>query len=139
MFEQLEDDFFDQVYSKRASSKPEVGAHNIVELAIIPWPIERIAEHTDIAFFTHKEDGVVFDSAVIGYEGRECFLLTSQRASYMKPEVTIQCSSLVDVAIRQGIVGFVLGELGLEVGDLLWLHDDLPLPLDKPKIPSPMG
>jgi len=130
VFEQLEDDFFYNLYQAREVAQDNVGQHEVVDLAVIPLSISRIEFQVDIIFFCHHDEDFMFDSVVIGYDGRECFMLTSQRGSQLKAEVTIQCSSLINVVVQRDIVKFVLSELGLSKESLSWISTDVELSLE---------
>lgn len=134
MFEQLDDDFFYNLYQAREIALDKVSEHKVIDLAVIPWSIGRIESEAEVVFFSHHEEDAIFYSVVIGYEGRECFLLTSQRSSQLKPETTIQCSSMIDSAIQRGIVKFVLSELGLSKESLSWIDADIELSLEDASI-----
>jgi phosphoribosylaminoimidazole carboxylase (NCAIR synthetase) len=130
VFEQLDDDFFYNLYQAREIARDKINEHAVLDLAIIPWSIRRIESQADVVFFRRHEEDVVFDSVVIGYDGRECFMLTSQCGSHLKPETTIQCSSLIDTSIQGDIVKFVLSELVLGRDDLSWINPDVNFPLE---------
>ena len=102
----------------------------MIDLAVIPWSIGRIESQAEVVFFSHYEEDVMFDSVVLGYKGRECFLLTSQHNNQLNPETTIQCSSLIDTPVQRGIVKLVLSELGFNKDDLSWINSDINFTLE---------
>lgn len=120
MFEQLDDEYFDEFYSRKAkkTDKP----HEIIDIAAISLSSKDIENSSNIIFSRNKVDGLIFDNAVIGYEGVHCFLLTCQRHSQIMSETYIQCSTLVDSVEMAKIIRFVLSKLNLDFCKLSWIN-----------------
>ncbi len=120
MFEQLDDEYFDEFYSRK--SKKTEKQHEIINIAVLSLSSNEIENCSNIIFSRYKIDGLIFDKAVIGFEGVDCFLLTCQKHSQIMSETYIQCSTLVDSKKMEKIIKFVLSKLNLNYCKLSWIN-----------------
>ncbi len=86
-------------------------SHEIIDIAEISLSSNEIKNRSNIIFSRKRVDGLIFDNAVIGFEGVDCFLLTCQRHSQIMSETYIQCSILVDSVKMVKIIRFFLSKL----------------------------
>lgn len=123
MFEQLEDDDFVSMYMERG--KKRGSQHKAVDVAIIPFSVKEIEEKSSVIFSRVVEDGITIDRAVVGFNGRESFLLVSENALQINPVVSIQCSTLLSKEKHIAIVIFIVETLGITLDELLWVSADI--------------
>ncbi|MGH1486984.1 MAG: hypothetical protein ACRBCI_12250 [Cellvibrionaceae bacterium] len=123
MFEQLDDDYFDDFYQRKAKSTGM--SHQIIDVAALSLSSNTIEYQSNLIFSCTKLDGLTFYKAVVGFEGVDCFLLTCQCNSQIKPETYIQCSSLLEASKFSKILSFVLSELKVDFNKLCWVNTTL--------------
>ncbi len=123
MFEQLDDDYFDSFYKRKENELG--GKHNIIDIAAISLSANNIEKKSNLIFYRENADGLIFDKAVIGFEGKECFLLNCQQSSQLISETYIQCSSITNSSYFSSILKLVLSELNLDFFQVSWINQKI--------------
>ncbi len=118
--EQLEDWDFINMYQRRqqACNKP----HAVIDLALLPCSVNDIENTWGVVFSRNTRDGRCTDSAVMGFLGRDSFLLTSEHPMPSMMGVYVQCSTLLDKAYYRYVIQGVMQVLDLSLRQLCWVN-----------------